>query len=348
MSHHHIPKHSVRRQHHQEQQNQRPKISVKNVTTQSDYEELRKAYTFIPSSSISSVTKTDNNETWQQRMVMKYHEHLYKSHVIADFSKQTTDSPNNIGLRWRIKSEVMNGKGFETCGNKHCLCYFEDNDTTACYKNNDKRQKRSVEDIIRWRKNAVNRMYLHNYENDIINDKNKLKNSKENQTDQDHDNVINNNNNIIAQRENQRLIKVPHGLGLFDYTVHFQYEEQNKSKEELVQLKLCLRCAPKLFLGSKGGVVGALKARMKQENEDFSSKKENEREDRISPHQSRYSSSLSNRSCSSCSSRSNSSTRSNDNSSTKNDQRKRSRKKRKHKKMQSPTSKERKHKKKTR
>jgi protein FRA10AC1 len=49
-------------------------------------------------------------------MVEKYHEHLYKEFALADFSR----GPGKVGLRWRTKQEVVDGRGERTCGNKHC------------------------------------------------------------------------------------------------------------------------------------------------------------------------------------------------------------------------------------
>lgn len=299
--------------------NQQRPLPIRNVATQSDYMELKKAFTFLPPPQppptktttstiigtestntrrcISSKDIVDNNHndktcknnnknpspsnnvntvnnnadddinfhtTWQERMVIKYHSHLYKSHVIADFSRQTKDNPNNIGLRWRVKSEVKNGRGFDTCGNKHCLCYYEDReqltfgvrdeDFLKGFQNDNiimkTSKKRSIEDVIRWKLEANNRKLLYEYEQKIVHD------DKQHQQQSQYEQ---------EQREKERIQQVPHGLGLFDYTVHFQYVEHNQSKEELVQLKLCLRCAPKLF-HQKGGALGALRARRESEN----------------------------------------------------------------------------------
>lgn len=279
-------------------------LPILNVTVKSDYHELRKAYQFIPdqpqpqsqsqqchsveeqdqianaaaaklkpstgSSNRATITSSDSTTTdtttatvttttWQERMVQKYHSHLYKSHVIADFSKQTKTNPNNIGLRWRVKDEVVNGKGFDTCGNKHCPCYYQDyyddNETddlsrqrhqevsgVAGMDQTKKRsKKRKLDDIIRWKANKQNRSLLDHYEK---------QQSKENEGG--------------GEEEMNRLLNVPFGLGLFDYTVHFKYKEQDQVKQELVQLKLCLRCAPKLFQ-EKGDVLGAWNARRKVE-----------------------------------------------------------------------------------
>ena len=75
-------------------------------------------------------------------------------------------------------------------------------------------------------------------------------------------NVDKHKNRHLHEREIERLTKIPNGLGIYDYEVHFSYLEHGETKEELVKLKLCLRCAPKIFHG-KGGVLGAREAREK-------------------------------------------------------------------------------------
>jgi len=60
--------------------------------------------------------------------------------------------------------------------------------------------------------------------------------------------------------ERKLLENIPFGLGLFDFEVPFTYVEQGESKEELVKLSLCLRCAPLLFQ-TKGRSDPALRAR---------------------------------------------------------------------------------------
>lgn len=93
---------------------------TKNIVTAQDYEELRKHYKFVLPAGDGKKKKKDQStsSTWQDRMVKNYHDHLYKEFAIVDLSV-----PGRIGLRFRIKPEVVSGKGFETCGNKHCPSY---------------------------------------------------------------------------------------------------------------------------------------------------------------------------------------------------------------------------------
>ena len=277
-------------------------LPTRNIVTKSDFDELQKAYKFIPSQQ-QQPQKTPNQEhnkkepsnvssnettTWQDRMVLKYHSHLYKSHVMADFSEQTNDNPDNIGLRWRVKAEVMNGKGFDTCGNKHCMCYYDECDEGMSLEehhrydhdpnsvdNSDsrtfniiqkksamkmKKKKKRVEDVIRWKMNSENRRILYDYEKEVIMEEEKRRESKS----EPSKSIINDDFECEHKkelREKERLRNIPHGLGLFDYTVHFQYREHGQIKQELVQLKLCLRCAPKLFCSKDSGVLAALNAR---------------------------------------------------------------------------------------
>mmetsp|Transcript_25438 Transcript_25438/g.29394 ORF Transcript_25438/g.29394 Transcript_25438/m.29394 type:complete len:159 (-) Transcript_25438:1427-1903(-) len=97
---------------------------VKNVVTSADRAALEDHYSFIPSESTRSKNNTVTNE-WQERMVTKYHDHLFKEFALADLS-----IPGRIGLRWRTREEVINGRGDRTCGNKRCQNNSDDNNSS--------------------------------------------------------------------------------------------------------------------------------------------------------------------------------------------------------------------------
>ena len=71
---------------------------VKNITNRTDYDELSKAYKFVLEDDKDAEDGKNKASTWQDRMVIKYHEYLYKSHVIADLSRF---EKGGLGLRWR-------------------------------------------------------------------------------------------------------------------------------------------------------------------------------------------------------------------------------------------------------
>jgi len=96
-----------------------------------------------------------------------------------------------------------------------------------------------VEEVIKWKNNAREKDLIDKY----------IKETSQQDSDSDE-----------AEAEYNRLMKIPHGLRLRDYEVHFAYKENDDNKEELVKLKLCLRCAPKIFFG-KGDCLGARRAR---------------------------------------------------------------------------------------
>jgi len=195
---------------------------AQNIITDSDYEELKKSYKFIVDedgdNDDGKDPSSDQASSWKDRMVQRYHRHLYKTHVIADLTQYNT---SRIGLRWRTEQEVIRGKGVDTCGNKHCPFYDMEKD------GNTSTSKTSITESLK---------------------------------------IYNETSRNINREEDElgRLRKLPYGVGLNDYEVHFSYEEQGETKEELVKLRLCLRCAPKLFY-SKGGALGALMARQNVE-----------------------------------------------------------------------------------
>ena len=80
---------------------------LKNVVCPADHAVLEAEYTFLPSEEAPA--------SWQARMVQRYHSGLYKEFALADLSR-----PGQLGLRWRTKQEVVDGKGELSCGNLKC------------------------------------------------------------------------------------------------------------------------------------------------------------------------------------------------------------------------------------
>eukprot|EP01119_Soliformovum_irregulare_P023694 TRINITY_DN8328_c0_g1_i1.p1 TRINITY_DN8328_c0_g1~~TRINITY_DN8328_c0_g1_i1.p1 ORF type:complete len:278 (+),score=77.84 TRINITY_DN8328_c0_g1_i1:111-836(+) len=76
-----------------------------------DHDVLRENYTFLPEDT------SDTDQSWEKRMVKKYHDKLFKEYALADMSRY---KEGKIGLRWRTEKEVFVGKGHFTCGNKKC------------------------------------------------------------------------------------------------------------------------------------------------------------------------------------------------------------------------------------
>ncbi|KAA8515675.1 hypothetical protein F0562_018714 [Nyssa sinensis] len=81
------------------------------LPVKTDQDTLREGYRFIRSE------EDDMNPSWEQRLVKRYYEKLFKEYCIADMSQYKS---GKIGLRWRTEKEVMSGKGQFICGNKHC------------------------------------------------------------------------------------------------------------------------------------------------------------------------------------------------------------------------------------
>ncbi|XP_055959973.1 uncharacterized protein LOC126661010 isoform X2 [Mercurialis annua] len=88
-----------------------------------DKDTLREGYRFV------RTEEDDMDTSWEQRLVKRYYDKLFKEYCIADMSKYKT---GKIGLRWRTEKEVISGKGQFICGNKHC----DDKDGLASYEVN--------------------------------------------------------------------------------------------------------------------------------------------------------------------------------------------------------------------
>ncbi|XP_052193280.1 uncharacterized protein LOC127801849 isoform X3 [Diospyros lotus] len=88
------------------QQYTQEKLPVKT-----DQDTLREGYRFI------RTEEDDMNPSWEQKLVKRYYDKLFKEYCIADMSQYKS---GKIGLRWRTEKEVISGKGQFVCGNKHC------------------------------------------------------------------------------------------------------------------------------------------------------------------------------------------------------------------------------------
>ncbi|XVF79625.1 hypothetical protein PTKIN_Ptkin15bG0004300 [Pterospermum kingtungense] len=93
------------------------------LPVKTDHDTLREGYRFIRSE------EDDMNPSWEQRLVKRYYDKLFKEYCIADMSHYKS---GKIGLRWRTEKEVISGKGQFICGNKHC----DEKDGLASYEVN--------------------------------------------------------------------------------------------------------------------------------------------------------------------------------------------------------------------
>jgi len=215
---------------------------LRNVCTASDYEELREAYRFVPEAPASAGTTSaahtqsadSTASTWQSRMARRYESHLYREFVLADLTRYQS---GQVGLRWRTRDEVSCGKGFDTCGNKHCSSYGGSGTRDIEAARRASRSRMSEDFARRYYLNARKRP------GEAIATKHSQRGSEDEE-----------------EEEMAALSQLSCGCGLADYEVPFSYVEQEEQKAELVKLRLCLRCAPMLFFG-RGGALGAKMAR---------------------------------------------------------------------------------------
>lgn len=85
----------------------------------SEAEILRRQFRFLRSEEDDrglEHTRTAQEE-WERRVAKKYYERLYREYALADLSRYRE---GKIGLRWRTKDEVLQGKGQFMCGELCC------------------------------------------------------------------------------------------------------------------------------------------------------------------------------------------------------------------------------------
>ncbi|KAK4365170.1 hypothetical protein RND71_016528 [Anisodus tanguticus] len=89
----------------------RERFTQEKLPVKTDQDTLREGYRFI------RTEEDDMNPSWEQRLVKRYYDKLFKEYCIADMTHYKS---GKIGLRWRSEKEVISGKGQFVCGNKHC------------------------------------------------------------------------------------------------------------------------------------------------------------------------------------------------------------------------------------
>ena len=240
----------------------------------SDYAQLRQHFQFV----LPDTNDGDNGQkygsTWQQRMVQHYHSHLYKEYVLADLSRVRSGKGGRggpVGLRWRTAQEVKDGKGFRSCGNLACCQHNKKIDADYTRKVRSALGIGVAESggsvpvgvlLSDEESNAMIERYLQSCEREEEKKKRRGRKRKHSRiTESKKDDHISSRREA---KEQKRLSRLTHGLGLHDYEVDFAYVEQNQKKRELVKVRLCLRCAPLIF---DGWAVKARTAREKAAGE---------------------------------------------------------------------------------
>ena len=61
--------------------------------------------------------KNNWDKSWQLRMARRYYDKLFKEYALADLSRY---KEKKIGMRWRSRAEVIEGKGQFVCGCVAC------------------------------------------------------------------------------------------------------------------------------------------------------------------------------------------------------------------------------------
>ncbi|XP_031487464.1 uncharacterized protein LOC116255695 isoform X2 [Nymphaea colorata] len=135
--------------------------SGKNVfPLKTDLDTLREGYRFIRNE------EDEENLSWEQRLVKRYHDKLFKEFCIADMSEYRR---GKIGLRWRTENEVISGKGQFICGNRKC----NERDGLASYEVNFSyveagENKQALVKLVACERCADKLMYKHNKEKEKL------------------------------------------------------------------------------------------------------------------------------------------------------------------------------------
>ncbi|KAK5575121.1 hypothetical protein RB653_010377 [Dictyostelium firmibasis] len=95
------------------QKNKKKLDNEKYKDFKTDYQILKENHQFLRDDNDESIDQL----TWEEKLAKTYYDRLYKEYAIIDLSRYKS---GEIGLRWRIESEVISGRGQFTCSNKKC------------------------------------------------------------------------------------------------------------------------------------------------------------------------------------------------------------------------------------
>ena len=263
-----------------------------SIAAPSDWEQLRAHFQFVlPSDDNDDTNNQKYGSNWQERMVKHYHTHLFKEYVLADLSRVV--DIGKIGLRWRTEKEVADGKGFRCCGNLMCnqCSSSSSNNTAAAVNNNDTQDQEAYASAVKRHMGIAVpenggkvplgvllptesttsdalEVYLQSCADEqqqMINQikpehkKKRTKHSYDHKSKKHKRKRHHQSYSLEKQEKNEvaRLESLPYGMGLHDYEVDFVYVEQQVKKRELVKVRLCLRCAPLLFIAKLNDSKGS-------------------------------------------------------------------------------------------
>lgn len=88
--------------------------SVEGLVETSDVTALRAHHEFVRDDSADEVALP---KKWESRMARTYYDKLYKEYAVADLSRYQSGL---LGLRWRVRDEVLKGIGSDICGGLSC------------------------------------------------------------------------------------------------------------------------------------------------------------------------------------------------------------------------------------
>ncbi|KAI8053956.1 folate-sensitive fragile site protein Fra10Ac1-domain-containing protein [Syncephalis plumigaleata] len=66
---------------------------------------------------VRDLDEDESTLTWEQRVAKRYYDQLFKEYCLADLRYYRE---GKVAMRWRTKTEVVDGKGQFICGNIHC------------------------------------------------------------------------------------------------------------------------------------------------------------------------------------------------------------------------------------
>ncbi|ESR52351.1 hypothetical protein CICLE_v10032186mg [Citrus x clementina] len=204
------------------------------LPVKTDQDTLREGFRFIRSE------EDDKDSSWEQRLVKRYYDKLFKEYCIADMSHYKS---GKIGLRWRTEKEVIAGKGQFVCGNKHC----DEKDGLASYEVNFTyveagENKQALVKLVTCERCAEKLHYKRRKEKEQLDRREKEENKRKRyQSRSDHDtdeeNEESKERRKISERRDKKEHKRKREISLSDDDTEEKHDRKGLEKKEKEELK---------------------------------------------------------------------------------------------------------------
>ncbi|XP_050679129.1 protein FRA10AC1 homolog isoform X2 [Leptidea sinapis] len=146
----------------------------------------------------------DVADTWEKQLAKKYYDKLFKEYCICDLSRY---KENKVALRWRVEKEVVLGKGQFLCGSKGCNNDQSLKSWEVNFAYIENKEKKNALVKLRLCPECSMKLNYRSKKREIKRLKKGNKKKKKNSDEEGHDNDVETEENLEAERIEENIIE---------------------------------------------------------------------------------------------------------------------------------------------